>query len=112
MPAFPDIGEPLGSGYKEKPADNGQRTPMDVGPAKTRRRTMANVDILNVAYVVDAAAEATLDAFYRTVGTYSSFDYTHPRTLAAIKVRFTDAPDYGWTDGHYTASLQLEILPG
>ncbi len=53
MAVFPDLGKPLAANYQETPPDNLVRTPMDVGPAKLRRRTTANVRQLSVLYVVD-----------------------------------------------------------
>lgn len=100
----------------ESPPKNAISTQMDKGPAKTRRRTTANVRPLKFSLKLTPAQTATLDTFF-DVTTYSGvdeFNYTHPRTGAAVSARFKPdwVPDYKEAEGAvYICSIELEIMP-
>ena len=102
---------PAVNSLKESPPDNTMRSQMDKGPEKMRRRTTANVRPLSFTLNLTPALVNTLDAFYISVEG-EVFDYTHPRTLAAVKARFTAPPDYMEKEATiYDASISLEIMP-
>lgn len=105
---------PALNSLKETPPNNVIRTQMDKGPDKVRRRTTANVRPLSFTLKLTPAQVATLDTFF-TDTTYSGadeFDYTHPRTGAAVTARFVSPPDYAESEGViYNCSISLEILP-
>lgn len=115
MPTWPaDLPAPAVNTLKEKPPKNTQRTQMDKGPAKSRRRTTANVRPISFTLKLTPALVQTLDDFF-TTDTYSGsieFDYTHPRTGASVTAQFADEPDYGESEGVlYNVQISLEILP-
>lgn len=98
----------------ESAPDNLIRTSMDKGPAKVRRRTTANVRPLQFTLHLTPAQVTTLDTFFNdtTFGGADAFDYTHPRTGAAVSARFKEVPQYNEREGIiYDASISLEILP-
>ncbi len=104
---------PLQDGYKEIPADNTIRSKMDIGPDKVRRRSTSGVAKLSVSYRLTQAQVSDLDTFYRTTtfaGT-AEWNYTHPRTGAAIVVRFASPPSYSAFDFEAMATLELEVMP-
>lgn len=105
---------PIINSLKESPPDNTIRSQMDKGPAKVRRRTTANVRPLSFTLRLTPAQVATLDTFYNTT-TFSGadeFDYTHPRTSAAVTARFVNPPEYSELEGVlYNCSISLEIMP-
>lgn len=99
---------------RESPPDNALRTQMDKGPAKVRRRTTANTRPISFVIKILPALVITLDDFYDTETASGSieFDYTHPRTGAAVTARFTTRPSYAEVEGVlYNCSIELEILP-
>lgn len=77
---------PLRSGFEDALAINTISTPMDNGPAKTRRRSAKQVPIPMMFYMTSAQV-VTLEAFIRDdlLGV-RRFNFTHPRTGAAIEV--------------------------
>lgn len=94
---------------------------MDVGPAKQRPRSTADVTkIDNVSLYMSATQLAVFDAFYReTLGFGSAaFEWVHPRTGNPVDARFTEAPKYTSTaprqDGNekYRVDMVLELMPG
>lgn len=82
-------------GYREQFPNLAIETQMDTGPPKARRRFTAGVRPLPAhEMVLTAAQAATLDTFYTdtTAGGTLPFDWLHPRTGAAITVRFSLPP--------------------
>lgn len=116
MPVWP-VSLPqdvLIDGYDERPPDTTLRSTMDEGPAKVRRRFTAGVRVFSVTVALTRAQVETLDAFYRTdlQGGALRFDWTHPRTLAAVQFRFIAGPRYvPQSQTEWLTQLQLEILP-
>ena len=116
MTAWPDTlpAALLLENFQELLPQTAIRTDMDTGPAKVRRRTTAGTGALMVSYLLSVAETITLDAFYRTTlsGGATPFDFTHPRTGAALSCRFTSPPEYAPLNGNYfKATLALEVLP-
>lgn len=105
---------PALNSLNETPPNNVIRSSMDRGPAKLRRRTTANIRPLSFSLMLTPEQTQILDDFF-TTDTFSGaeqFDFTHPRTGAAVKARFVDPPSYNETEGVlYAASVSLEILP-
>jgi hypothetical protein len=56
----------LAPGYDEQPPDERIRTPMDVGPAKLRRRASAGVQPIKGTIRCSSTQRTTCDDFYRT----------------------------------------------
>lgn len=101
-------------GYREQPPKNVIRTQMDQGPAKVRRRSTTGPRMLRVSLDLTRAQVDTLDSFFRTDLEDGAlrFDWTHPRTQAAVQMRFVEPPQYTpLTGADWTAALNLEILP-
>jgi hypothetical protein len=68
-----------------------------------------------LVYHLTASEVATLDTFFVTTtrGGTLEFNWTHPRTGAAVEARFVPgtAPSYGAIEQDGEVSVQLEILP-
>jgi len=116
MPAWPATlpQDALIDGYDERPPETALRTPMDAGPAKVRRRFTAGVRVVSATEALTRAQVDTLDAFYLTdlQGGALSFDWTHPRTQAAVQFRFVAGPRYApQSQTDWLAQLRLEIVP-
>lgn len=105
----------LRSTLKEKAANNLLRTNMDVGPAKVRRRTTANVRPFSFALKCTSNQVDILLAFFNNdiFGGADEFDFVHPRTGASLRVRWAgDPPEYQDEDGIlYDIPIMLEIMP-
>lgn len=116
MVAFPTELYKIKEGtYKESPPNNTLRTSMDVGPAKSRRRTTSNVRLISFTLVLNSDQLDTLDGFYNddTFSGSDDFDFNHPRTGDAVKARFVQPPEYSDTIKNqlYEIPVSLEILP-
>lgn len=115
MPTWPaELPPPAINTLNEAPPDNTISSNPDKGPPMTRRRTTANVRPISFAMYLTPAQTQILDDFYDT-DTYSgsiSFDYTHPRTGAAVKAKFAEKPSYAEREGIlYNAAVSLNIQP-
>jgi hypothetical protein len=75
-------------------ADVALRTSMDSGPAKLRRRTTAGVAKFTLALFMTRTQIAQLNAFYLETlkGGTLTFEWKHPRTGAAVDMRFLSVP--------------------
>jgi hypothetical protein len=114
MPSWPSLPAPLANGVQESFADNLHRTPMDIGPAKVRRRTTANPRPLSFNMLLSKAQLSTLETFYNSTvsGGALAFDMTHPRTGATVSCRFLQPPAFSSVNGlYFTVSVSLEVLP-
>ncbi len=108
------LSAPALNSYIESPPKNTIRTQMDKGPSKVRRRTTSNVRPISFNLKLTPAEVTTLDTFYDTTTASGAieFDYTHPRTSAAVTARFVSIPQYSEVEGVlYNCAIQLEILP-
>lgn len=117
MPAWPtELYDCILKGsLKERAANNTIRTNMDVGPAKIRRRTTANVRPLSFVLKLKSPQVDVLLDFYKD-DLYSGsieFDFVHPRTSEACTCRFTgEPPEYQDQEAVlYDMPISLEILP-
>ena len=109
-------------GHKETPPRPIIRTQMDVGPAKVRPRSTADVTKFeSVTLYFTRSQVATFDAFYQqTLGFGSlSFEFTHPRTGKIVDARMVNPPEYTAMAPRqaaareiYKVDLSLEFLPG
>jgi len=103
----------LQDNFSEKVPENVIRTPMDIGPPKMRQRsTAASRPISGNAYMTTAQV-AIHDTFFVTTLSYGSlrFDWTHPRTGAAVELRYVNVPIYTPVGVGWNVTLNLEILP-
>jgi hypothetical protein len=102
-------------GYRETPPQLTIRTPMDVGPAKARRRLTAGVTAIEGTLLLTAAQAETLMGFWRdtTAAGALAFTWLHPRTGASVSMRFVAGPELAALDAGalWRAALRLEILP-
>ena len=97
--------------FTETPPDNVIRSNMDRGIPKLRKRSTANVRPISFSMILTPAQVVTLDAFY-AANAALEFDYTHPRTRAAVKARFTAPPDLSDLNvRNYNCDVELEIMP-
>lgn len=113
MASWPSQFCPLINSFQESPPENTIRSSMDVGPAKVRRRTTANVRPISFNMFLMNSEMATLDDFYvnQTFSGVDPFDFIHPRTKQPVSARFTQPPSYSERSGvGYEVSVSLEIL--
>lgn len=104
----------LVQGYAESFPNLVVRTPMDAGPAQTRRRYTAAVRPLRVTIPLTRAQVALLDTFYTDTleGGALEFTWTHPRTQSVVTLRFVSPPQPVPDSGAWwRAELDLEVLP-
>jgi len=102
------------NGYEETLPDNLIRTQMSIGPPKSRKRSTAAVTSIIGRTLLTTAQAATLTTFFQTTTDYGadSWTWTHPRTGAAVTLRFVSPPVLSAVSGgHYYVDLALEILP-
>ena len=115
MPTYPaTLPDPLSGSYQETAPETTIRTRMDAGPDKVRQRFTAAPTKIKFALLLTKSEVSTLDTFFVTTvkGGSLEFDYTHPRTAASVKARFTGTPSYTSVDpNNYRSNIELEILP-
>jgi len=111
--SLPAFEEPLLSSYNEKPGTATVRTEMEVGPAKIRKRTTAEVDKFEVAYIMTGSQVATFDGFYDSTTAQGAlrFDATHPRTLNTKEFRIKEDPTYEPIGNDFKVIFTVEVLP-
>lgn len=102
-------------GFQEVPPKTALRTSMDVGPAKMRQRFTANVRDIKLIFILTKAQVEILDDFFTSTlsGGALIFTWVHPRTNAAINVRFKGPPTYTILSGDdvWQATMEWEIMP-
>lgn len=94
----------LESGYQEQLPKNAVETEMESGPPKVRRRFTQVFRKFSVSMIMDQAQAAVFEAFYLTTCASGSiaFEWVHPRTRAAMTLRFTGSPpSYAPFGGNY-----------
>ena len=117
MPAWPsDLPpRPLVEGFAETAPTLTVRSPMDVGPAKVRRRVTAGVTQLKCSFRLSTTQRASLLTFWQTTLAGGAFSYTwaHPISGAAITCRIVDPPAFTPAAGgvSWVAALNIEVLP-
>lgn len=94
----------------EQPAENVIRSDMDLGPAKLRRRTVANVRNFDFTLDLTDNLLEVFDNFYTENDAYA-FDFVHPRTKKNCRARFRELPSYKLNETLWEVSVKLEILP-
>ena len=104
-------------GFSEVGGVNVIRTPMDSGPAKTRRRSRLAKPI-QITFLMTKAQIVTLENFVENVlFGVRRFNFTHPRTLAAVEVRIVPGNDgvfYTLSPlgvDFWNVSMTFEVLP-
>jgi hypothetical protein len=105
-------------GFENAFPETVERTPMESGPAKQRRRFTAAPEPVKGAVILSNAQHATLKTFFKTtcVGGAIAFDWVHPVTQGAATFRWKAPPrimPLGQVGGlaMVKASLDLEALP-
>lgn len=115
MPTWPaTLPRPGPNNYSEAPQSGLLRSDMEMGPPKVRRRFTATATHLDIRVVMTAAQLSTLESFYTTDCLIGSlpFDYTHPRTNAAVKARFIQPYQFSALGrGYWSVAIPLEVLP-
>lgn len=118
MPTWPVSlpQKPLRDGYEEAEPSGAIRSQTDTGPPKQRNRYSATIKPFRMTIEVDSNQLDTFQAFYRTTlgNGVLPFDWTHPRTAAAIAFRFdAGQPPITTSVGanQYRVSMMLEIMP-
>lgn len=107
----PSLPAHLINTFTETMPDNVIRSSVDRGAAKIRKRTTANVRPVAFTMILTPAQVVALDAFY-SANAAAEFDFTHPRTRAAVKARFTTPPALSDLNGrNYNCDVELEIMP-
>jgi len=108
----------LAEGYGESPKRLGIRTVVDQGPAKQRRRVTNNVAPMRYTLRLRTSADVdTFKSFWEVdlAGGSLRFDWIHPRTKAAVTMRFVNTQDVqigAINRGmQYSVPLQLELMP-
>ena len=105
----------LREGYQEGFSDTVQRSQMDTGPQKRRRRFTADAEPNTYPVELTSAELDIFRTFYDTTlgGGALSFTKTHPRTSVVETYAFTKAPDPVTPSGYnnYILILPLELLP-
>lgn len=108
LPAHTEI-----EGYEETPPELAIRSPMDAGPAKTRRRFSAGPTAWTGALLLTPDQVTTLLDFWRetVAGGSLRFEWQHPRTGAAVEMRFARQPrPQHRAEGLWRVALEMEIL--
>lgn len=101
-------------GYSQRHQSDVIRSPMGYGPAKTRRRTTAAIDVVTASLILTTAQKSDLVTFYETTLTSGSerFNHVDPLNGGTVEMRFT-AP-IQWSrrgPGAWLAVMNIEILP-
>ena len=109
--------KPLRDGFSEVGGVNVIRTPMDKGPARTRRLSRL-VKPIQVAFLMTKAQIVTLEDFVENVlFGVRRFNFTHPRKLTTVEV--TMRPNSGGESftlvpigaDLWQVSMTFEVLP-
>lgn len=111
LPDYPERG------FQETIGSLIQRTSMDAGPAKQRRRG-ARPDTMSVQYIMTTEQVEMLSTFILdTLDSTTRFGYLHPRKRVMVEVRVVPQGSGELftvsylAPGYHTVSLNLEILP-
>jgi hypothetical protein len=114
-PSLPQY--PLMAGYTENVGINIIRSPMELGPAKQRRRG-SKPTTMSINYVFTDAQLTTFQTFViDTIKGVARFNYTHPRTGASIEVRIVPNGEgdlYSCNkegDDVWMVGFNIEVLP-
>ena len=104
-------------GFSESIGLNILRTPMDMGPAKQRRRS-SRPSTMSVSFLMTTLQVSTLETFcFNTIQGTTRFNFRHPRTSSTVEVRIVPQQDgelfkvQYMAPTYWTVTLNLEILP-
>lgn len=117
IPSWPVTLPPylLQSGYSEALPKNIIRSPMEVGPAKVRRRGTSGVRQISGKQYMTSAELAIFIPFFETDLLYGTlrFSWVWPVDgTTAVEFRFVEAPTITAAGGEtFEVSMSLEILP-
>lgn len=110
MAVWPATVPILKPGHKESPPERAIRSPMDVGPAKVRKRSSAAVRDIQIRMKLNDSQLQDFDEFYDENETLA-FDFTDPRTDTVKRARFNGRPSYDMDEALWDVSVSLEYLP-
>lgn len=103
-------------GFSESLPDQNIETPMQSGPAKSRRRFTADMRPLQVQILCTPAQVDLFETFFLTTlrGGSLPFDWVNPRTQVAATYRFRrPPPSYAVVGGvNVMITMRLERIPG
>ncbi len=110
---------PLRGGYARNDRSVVVRSQMDIGPAKTRRRTAVGVVPLMLTYHLSQSQLTTFRAFFANdiASGALSFDLPEPEGAGVISIRLTGgagSPPFTITPrapGYWDVSFAAEIMP-
>lgn len=101
----------LQDGYQETLPNVVQRTEMDAGPAKARRRFTAQVTPFKAKMNMTAAQKGYLEIFYNTTTAGGALSFTFPHDGSDV-LRFTKPPVFSDKGGcNWGVDFDLEQLP-
>lgn len=109
---------PTVSGYDIDPVDQTIRTDMEVGSARTRRRTRMRLDMINVVWRLTDAQMAIFRAWFEDdaagasggAGWFTVSLATGDSGLASRSARFNGAPKYNLLPGlRWQVTAKLEV---
>lgn len=103
-------------GHSEGREPNVVRTPVEQGPAKTRKLYTAEIRRFSIQLIMTGTQVDTFDTFYASTIDYgaTAFDWVHPRTLTAASCKMLGEPNYipqGGAGKYWLVSFQMEITP-
>lgn len=117
LPWHPSLPQSPQKDFTETIGINIIRSNMDSGPAKQRVRSR-RPNQLSLSFIMTTSQTQTLESFILTdlKGT-KRFDFTHPRTGAAVECRLVPQGDGEFytlqyrAPGYYQVNLKFEIMP-
>ena len=104
---------PLKRGFSQMEKTSTITSPMGYGPAKKRRQTTADIQLVTAGFILDDTQKNTLVAFYETdtAGGSIPFDWVDQLNGGAASYRFTKPIQWSVAGCSWYAALSLEILP-
>lgn len=108
--------KPRPEDYEEVDGSTTIKSAVEVGPAKKRRRTTAEVDRLRLAIdMTDSEVTDFIDFYDNTTKQGAlRFDFTHPRKGTTVEARFDSQPTRRPVDvggKNWIVRFELEVLP-
>ncbi len=108
---------PLKEGFSEVGGVNVIRTPMDKGPARTRRLSRLAKPV-QVVFIMSSAEVALLNTFIEdTLFGVRRFNFPHPRLLSTVEARIVPGSEgvfftvSALGGNQWQVALTLEVLP-
>jgi hypothetical protein len=101
-------------GYEETTPKIVLRSQVDAGPPKVRRRFTSGIAKIVCRYTLPPDLLQVLDDFYFSAcaGGAVAFEWTHPRRLEPVMVRFLEPPVYkAFHKDAWSATVTIEVLP-